>query len=98
MPSKVLWYVAMVLKFRLSDTSAILYGAGICRYFFRGQDGRVVKASFFCEIAMVTRGFETRLQILPSKVLWYVAMVLKFRLSDTSAILYGAGICRYFSF
>ena len=33
----------------------------------RGQDGRVVKASFFCEIAMVTRGFETRLQILPSK-------------------------------
>ena len=61
-----------------------------------GQDGRVVKASFFCEIAMVTRGFETRLQILPSKVLWYVAMVLKFRLSDTSAILYGAGICRYF--
>ena len=34
---------------------------------FRGQDGRVVKASFFCEIAMVTRGFETRLQILSSK-------------------------------
>ena len=33
----------------------------------RGQDGRVVKASFFCEIAMVTRGFETRLQILFSK-------------------------------
>ena len=56
-----------------------------------GQDGRVVKASFFCEIAMVTRGFETRLQILPSKVLWYVALV-----SLTSAILYGAGICRYF--
>jgi hypothetical protein len=40
-----------------------------------GQDGRVVKASFFCEIAMVTRGFETRLQILSSKVLWYVALV-----------------------
>ena len=35
--------------------------------FLKGQDGRVVKASFFCEIAMVTRGFETRLQILPSK-------------------------------
>ena len=34
--------------------------------FNRGQDGRVVKASFFCEIAMVTRGFETRLQILSS--------------------------------
>ena len=50
----------------VSITSAILYGAGISRY-FRGQDGRVVKASFFCEIAMVTRGFETRLQILPSK-------------------------------
>ena len=33
----------------------------------RGQDGRLVKASFFCEIAMVTRGFETRLQILSSK-------------------------------
>ena len=32
--------------------------------FLRGQDGRVVKASFFCEIAMVTGGFETRLQIL----------------------------------
>ena len=72
-------------------TSAILYGAGICQY-FRGQDGRVVKASFFCEIAMVTRGFETRLQILSSKKsLWYVAMV-----AITSAILYGAGICRYF--
>ena len=55
-----------------------------------GQDGRVVKASFFCEIAMVTRGFETRLQILSSKVLWYVALV-----SLTSAILYGTGICRY---
>ena len=27
----------------------------------------MVKASFFCEIAMVTRGFETRLQILSSK-------------------------------
>ena len=27
----------------------------------------MVKASFFCEIAMVTRGFETRLQILFSK-------------------------------
>ena len=27
----------------------------------------MVKASFFCEIAMVTRGFETRLQILPSE-------------------------------
>ena len=50
----------------VSITSAILYGAGISRY-FRGQDGRVVKASFFCEIAMVTRGFETRLQILSSK-------------------------------
>ena len=37
--------------------------AGESRY-FRGQDGRVVKASFFCETAMVTRGFETRLQIL----------------------------------
>ena len=35
----------------------------------------MVKASFFCEIAMVTRGFETRLQILSSKVLWYVALV-----------------------
>ena len=33
----------------------------------RGQDGRVVKASFFCEIAMVTRGFETRLQNLVLK-------------------------------
>ena len=33
-------------------------------HIIRGQDGRVVKASFFCEIAMVTRGFETRLQIL----------------------------------
>ena len=52
----------------------------------------MVKASFFWEIAMVTRGFETRLQILPStEVLWYVAMV-----SITSAILYGAGISRYF--
>ena len=50
----------------VSITSAILYGAGICRY-LGGQDGRVVKASFFCEIAMVTRGFETRLQILSSK-------------------------------
>ena len=49
-----------------------------------------LKTSFFCEIAMVTRGFETRLQILPSKVLWYVALV-----SLTSATLYGAGICRY---
>ena len=29
--------------------------------------GRVVKACFFCEIAMVTRGLETRLQILSSK-------------------------------
>ena len=26
-----------------------------------------LKASFFCDIAMVTRGFETRLQILSSK-------------------------------
>ena len=60
---------------------------------FRGQDGRVVKASFFCEIAMVTRGFETRLHILSSKVLWYVALV-----SITSAILYGAGISRYLFF
>ena len=35
---------------------------------FRGQDGRVVKASFFyCEMLMVTRGIETRLQILSSK-------------------------------
>ena len=42
---------------------------------FLGQDGRVVKASFFCERAMVTRGFETRLQVLSSKVLWYVALV-----------------------
>ena len=33
----------------------------------RGQDGRVVKASFFCEMLMVTRGIETRLQILSSK-------------------------------
>ena len=34
----------------------------------RGQDGRVVKASFFyCEMPMVTRGIETRLQILSSK-------------------------------
>ena len=41
----------------------------------RRQDDRVVKASFFCEIAMVTRGFETRLQILTSKVLWNVALV-----------------------
>ena len=59
---KSLWYVKMV-----AIKSAILYGAGICRYFERGQDGRVVKASFFCEIAMVIRGFETRLQILSSK-------------------------------
>ena len=51
----------------------------------------MVKASFFCEIAMVTRGFETRLQILSSNVLWYVAMV-----AITSAILYGAGISRYY--
>ena len=50
----------------VSITSAILYGAGICRY-LRGQDGRVVKASFFCEMLMVTRGIETRLQILSSK-------------------------------
>ena len=75
-----------------SITSAILYGAGICRYLFRGQDGRVVKASFFCEIAMVTRGFETRLQILSSKE---VHMVRRDG-SIASAILYGAGICRYF--
>ena len=35
---------------------------------FRGHDGRVVKASFFyCEMPMVTRGIETRLQILSSK-------------------------------
>ena len=35
---------------------------------FRAQDGRVVKASFFyCEMPMVTRGIETRLQILSSK-------------------------------
>ena len=35
---------------------------------FRGQDGRVVKASFFyCEMPMVTRGIDTRLQILSSK-------------------------------
>ena len=36
---KSIKYVALV-----SITSAILYGAGICRY-FRRQDGRVVKAS-----------------------------------------------------
>ena len=36
--------------------------------FLSGQDGRVVKASFFyCEMPMVTRGIETRLQILSSK-------------------------------
>ena len=51
----------------VSLTSAILYGAGICRYYARGQDGRVVKASFFCEIVMVTCGFQTRLQILSTK-------------------------------
>ena len=38
----------------------------------RGQDGRVVKASFSVRLAMVTRGFETRLQILPSKELLIV--------------------------
>ena len=60
---------------------------------FGGQDGRVAKASFFyCEIAMVTRGIETRLQILSSKE---VHMVRRDG-SITSAILYGAGICRYF--
>ena len=59
----------------------------------RGQDGRVVKASFFyCEMPMVTRGIETRLQILSSKE---VHMVRRDG-SITSAILYGAGICRYF--
>ena len=50
------------------------------------------KASFFCEIAMVTRGFETRLQILPSKEVH----IVRRDGSITSAILYGAGICRYF--
>ena len=55
----------MVLKFRLSATSRRYYGWH--RPNFRGQDGRVVKASFSVRLAMVTRGFETRLQILPSK-------------------------------
>ena len=69
------------------------YGAGICRYFLRGQDGRVVKASFFyCEMRMVTRGIETWLQILPSKEVH----IVRRDGSITSAILYGAGICRYF--
>ena len=45
-------------RFYMAPASADILG---------GQDGRVVKASFFCEIAMVTRGFETRLQILFSK-------------------------------
>ena len=54
----------------------------------------MVKASFFCEIAMVTRGFETRLQILPSKEVH----IVRRDGSITSAILYGAGICRYFKF
>ena len=74
-----------------SITSTILYGAGISRY-FRGQDGRVVKASFYCEMPMVSREFETRLQILSSKE---VHMVRRDG-SITSAILYGAGISRYF--
>ena len=55
---EVLWYVALVQsrpRFYMAPASADI---------FRGQDGRVVKASFFYEIAMVTRGFETRLQIL----------------------------------
>ena len=34
---------------------------------YLGWDGRVVKASFFCEMIMVTRGIETRLKILSSK-------------------------------
>ena len=41
---KTIWHVALV-----SITSAILYGAGICRYLIRGQDGRVVKTpNFHC--------------------------------------------------
>ena len=39
------------------------------RFYVAGIDQiyQWLQASFFCEIAMVTRGFETRLQILPSK-------------------------------
>ena len=50
---------------------------------FRGQDGRVVKASFFCEIAMVTRGFETRLQILSSKKVHIDTTALRFEIGRT---------------
>ena len=54
----------------VGGVSAVTTSAIGCTAFpadLRGQDGRVVKASFFCEIAMVTRGFETRLQNLSSK-------------------------------
>ena len=52
----------------------------------------MVKASFICEIAMVTRGFETRLQILSSKVLRYVALVQsrpRFYMAPASADIRG---------
>jgi hypothetical protein len=43
----------------VSKLSAMLYGAGICQYFFEGQNSRVVNASRLCEVLTIKmRGIE----------------------------------------
>ena len=51
----------MVLKSR-----PVVTMAGVSGYFFRGQDGRVVKTSRHCEVLMLSRGIDYQVAHLVS--------------------------------